>query len=449
MSDYTEFAQANDIVKSQGKFAMLTVDAYGNKAWKGTLKYMRAGEGYMFRRNADTEAAFCYPNYDGQSRYSGGTVAMSAPLHANSSATSMTLVAEAEGIDAGVQGDELDFVLEHDDEVLASATGRTLRYVADAALGTPDQLVAIRFVSSHGLVGGIAGYNVGMVANCYNLGRVYTGSSYSSNVIGGIVGQNSGSGKILNCFVRAHVSTDVSGNSFSGPVCGNNQGTISHCFYMNGQTANAGLVITDGADNASTISGSDGQTLNVLLSGRTLYGDGAWNTLCLPFALPGAGYEGYSPIAGATVMELEATSCGFEASTGTLTLKFKEATRIEAGKPYILRWDEAIAATATDQELANPLFLGVEVASQTESQRTIFFSISGGKVDFIGTFSNLAIQGEDRTLLYLGTGNNLYYPSAAMSIGACRAYFKLDGIEAGNPTSTKGIRAFDLNFSDK
>jgi len=148
-------------------------------------------------------------------------------------------------------------------------------------------------------------------------------------------------------------------------------------------------------------------------------------------------------------MELDATSCGFEASTGVLTLNFKEATDIEAGKPYILRWDEAIASSATDQELTNPLFLGVEVADRTVSECTVSFSIDEGKVDFIGTFSNLAVQGEDRTMLYLGAGNNLYYPNAAMNIGACRAYFKLDGIEAGDPTSSKGIRTFDLNFNDK
>jgi len=73
-----------------------------------------------------------------------------------------------------------------------------------------------------------------------------------------------------------------------------------------------------------------------------------------------------------------------------------------------------------------------------------------GAVAFCGLFSPYAISGEDRSLLYLGADNKLYYPNAAMNIGSCRAYFQLKGgNRAGEPTSgEQGISRFVLNFGD-
>ena len=47
-------------------------------------------------------------------------------------------------------------------------------------------------------------------------------------------------------------------------------------------------------------------------------------------------------------------------------------------------------------------------------------------------------------MLYLGADNTLYYPNAAMTIGAFRAHFTLNGIGAPNA----GVRSFVLNFGD-
>ena len=82
-------------------------------------------------------------------------------------------------------------------------------------------------------VGGIAGENRGMgiIQNCYNLGEVFTSNS-SNNFLGGIVGNNAG--RIQNCIVRAII--DARGNATDGPICGNNGGTATGCFYMNGKT---------------------------------------------------------------------------------------------------------------------------------------------------------------------------------------------------------------------
>ena len=59
---------------------------------------------------------------------------------------------------------------------------------------------------------------------------------------------------------------------------------------------------------------------------RTFYKDGGWNTLCLPFAVNATDFE------GAEVREVDATQ------SSENTLVFKEATIIEAGKPYLIKW---------------------------------------------------------------------------------------------------------------
>ena len=78
------------------------------------------------------------------------------------------------------------------------------------------------------------------------------------------------------------------------------------------------------------------------LTDFTLYTDGNWQTLCLPFSL--ANLNG-TPLEGFTVMELDTVAAYNNHVTGidgeTLYLNFKPATSIEAGKPYIVKKLEA------------------------------------------------------------------------------------------------------------
>ncbi len=69
-------------------------------------------------------------------------------------------------------------------------------------------------------------------------------------------------------------------------------------------------------------------------------------------------------------------------------------------------------------------------------------------VDFVGTYSPVNIYTDEKTNLYLGAGNKLYYPTASgFKVNACRGYFHLkQGLTAGKPTSP--VRAFRLNFGD-
>ncbi len=194
--------------------------------------------------------------------------------------------------------------------------------------------------------------------------------------------------------------------------------------------ATVDITLIDNADNSETISGKYNCPVNATLTGRTLYKDGSWNTLCLPFDLTIAG----SPLAGATVKTLE--SSDYNSENGTLTLNFTtdNLTTLSAGTPYLVKWESG-------EDLVNPVFSGVTVST-----------IGGGHadthyVDFVGSFSPVALTAKDKTVLYLGENNTLYYPSADVTVNACRAVFRLhNGITAGYlPTQA---RAFVLNFGE-
>ena len=67
-----------------------------------------------------------------------------------------------------------------------------------------------------------------------------------------------------------------------------------------------------------------------------------------------------------------------------------------------------------------------------------------GAVSFIGSYSPVCLAKNDKRVLYLGVNDDesyLYYPSEDMSIGSCRAHFKLNnGITDGQLSN--GARLF-------
>ena len=98
------------------------------------------------------------------------------------------------------------------------------------------------------------------------------------------------------------------------------------------------IAFADNADNTIAITNYSGEDVFATLQGRTLYTDGDWNTLCLPFDINK--FAG-TPLEGATVMTLSST----DLSAGTLTMDFTETTSIEAGKPYIVKWKDGVNVT--------------------------------------------------------------------------------------------------------
>ncbi|MBR3453810.1 MAG: hypothetical protein IKH26_00655 [Bacteroidaceae bacterium] len=177
-----------------------------------------------------------------------------------------------------------------------------------------------------------------------------------------------------------------------------------------------------------------GLTTDVKIQGRSLIRDNAWNTLCLPFDVNS--FEG-TPLENAKVNTLSSSS--FDDITGTLTLNFGTATSIEAGKPYLIKW------TTPGKAIKDPIFLDVTINSQVKNIKT-------DAVTFCGTFDPVQLKTNDRTMLYIGDYDMLYYPTEDVDVNSFRAYFKLaDGITAGDPIDPQSgfVHAFQLNFGDE
>ena len=84
--------------------------------------------------------------------------------------------------------------------------------------------------ASNARVGGIVGYNYGMVDKCTFSGSVTGGEINNSNngAIGGIVGLNQ-SGTITGCINNADVSGQGRDKLFVGGITGSNHGTLANC----------------------------------------------------------------------------------------------------------------------------------------------------------------------------------------------------------------------------
>ena len=178
----------------------------------------------------------------------------------------------------------------------------------------------------------------------------------------------------------------------------------------NGATSD--IVLYDNSSINSQILSNVGNVRvpRVTLAGRTLYKDGGWNTLCLPFAVDD--FSG-TPLEGAIVKTLVSSSL----NGAILTLNFTDdqynLTSIEAGKPYIVKWESG-------DNITNPAFTDVTISNET-------YNIETDAVTFMGCFSPVSIDQEDRSKLYLASNSALHFPNGAMTIGACRAYFQLEG----------------------
>jgi hypothetical protein len=207
-----------------------------------------------------------------------------------------------------------------------------------------------------------------------------------------------------------------------------------------------GLVLSDLDDEekntdliSALIEENEGEsvTTNVKLAGRTLWKNDQWNTICLPFDVTVEDSE----FQNATVMELDTDNeyeghvTGFEG--GSLYLNFKDVTDLmAAGKPYIVKWEEE------DDLIDDPIFYDVTIQNVDPADEDYVVTSADEKVTFKGIFSAMEIDGEDKTKLYLSKDEEdeevkLFYPNNAMTIGAFRAYFQLNGIEAGDVSEAR------------
>ena len=191
----------------------------------------------------------------------------------------------------------------------------------------------------------------------------------------------------------------------------------------------ASISLADNSNNTTTISEANGSVADVTLADRTLYKDGKWNTICLPFDVV---LEG-SALEGATARPLTAASI----SGTTLNLTFGDAvTTLTAGTPYIIKWESGV-------NIENPVFYGVTI---DKTDRSYDNGQSGDiRVRFLGTYKSTAFDSENKSILLMGGENTLYYPTSGAGIGAQRAYFKI----GSDAALARRLTSFSIDFGDE
>ena len=211
------------------------------------------------------------------------------------------------------------------------------------------------------------------------------------------------------------------------------------------------LALLNNEDNTALINQYNGQTFNVKLRGRTLYKDGSWNTLCLPFAQSNFNGTIFEDATEYEKLELETSRRyhvdGDDAETpkeyktgcqdGRLYLFFRNANYIEAGKPYIVKWRKVDGYDnhhdPATYDYVEPMFPNVTIVNSSP----VTVTSEDGTVSFVSTYAPFNRDYEDRSILFLGISNTLFYPNGAgnVSVKSFRAYFQLNGVLAASDSS--------------
>ena len=179
---------------------------------------------------------------------------------------------------------------------------------------------------------------------------------------------------------------------------------------------------------------------NFALINRTLYKDGYFNTLCLPFSVP---QISNSPLAGATVYNFTGADVTGVTGDEELHLHLSRVTndRLEIGVPYLIQWAN------TDEVLTYMRFENVAWDNDTTADA----DPGDGSVNFHGFYYRKHVNGNTNPSaahfnFFVGAENTLYWPDDGNDNNAkmkgFRAYFYIT--PGGGPSSAPvrcGMRA--------
>ena len=160
------------------------------------------------------------------------------------------------------------------------------------------------------------------------------------------------------------------------------------------------------------------------LKNRTLYKDGNWNTLTLPFSLS-AEKLATTCLAGADIRTFKSAS--WDKAKKELTINFSSENdgKIEAGVPCIIRWGEP--GNAPGGTIENPTFSNVTLKMwdpelfEDDDEQNKYETQSNG-LRFQALIGPAKLSANSRSLV-LGGDNTIYRPSKSMYVYATHAYF--------------------------
>lgn len=154
----------------------------------------------------------------------------------------------------------------------------------------------------------------------------------------------------------------------------------------------------------------DYENANVTLK-RTFYKDGEWNTLCLPFAVADA----KTAFDGAELREVDTQN------SHDNTIVFKEATAIEAGKPYLIKWANSSSAAVNVEKK----FEGVTLVAAATP-----VVVKEGGISFNGFYKMTESSELGASVAAIGAGNKLFKVTEGKMKGFRAAFVLSSGAEA-------------------
>ena len=200
-----------------------------------------------------------------------------------------------------------------------------------------------------------------------------------------------------------------------------------------------GCQIDCSSQTESTLTSIDPDKYAVVnLKNRTLYKDGYWNTLTLPFSLD-ADKLATTCLAGADIREFKSASWDGD----KLTINFSESNlgEIVAGVPYIIRW--GTPETATGETIVNPSFTNVKVESISQgdlNDEENYCETESNGLRFEAQLAPVQLTSGSNALVF-GNENKLYKPNKDVYVYATRAYFS-------HTFDIASAREFVLDFGD-
>ena len=178
-------------------------------------------------------------------------------------------------------------------------------------------------------------------------------------------------------------------------------------------------------ENTGIIAANNGQYGNVTIENYTIKKDGKWYSISLPFDVT---LEG-SILEGATVRQ---PSDAKEVDTYLIIDCLTECDKIEAGKPYLIKFDAG-------EDIVNPVFKDVKISDSTEPTK-----LYGDKIYVIPEYNKFFVGPTDD--FYYTTDGNLrlarinLQKDYAMGGFTCSFYI--------NSSLNSGLDGIGLNFGD-
>ena len=283
--------------------------------------------------------------------------------------------------------------------------------------------------------GGIVGdLGVVTIANCISAAKV-SGDDYVGGIAGSISHGGSYYGTLVDCFYTGNSGDITAQGTYKGDLVGLNgllnesdnlvpdsEGKIKLTLFDNDKEA--------AIKNTERLSYYDGITADITISGRTLYKDGNWNTLWVPFSTENL----TGTFEGAEVRQIKNSEVKKVEGKNKLSINFEKIEKIEGARPFLVKWNSG-------DNISNPVFEGITISKAVENATTTY-------VDFCSIVTPFDIAKEDKTILFMGDDNKLYYPNAAMTINAFRGYFKLKNIKLDDVSETTDGSNIDLNLDE-